>query len=208
MVFLVGYRIRVHRLKNYPDQDGFLICANHQSFLDPMVVGVLCPRPINYLGRKSLFKVKAIRWFLELNDTIPLDQSAGLSGLKETMRRLKRKESVLIFPEGTRSPDGEMKSLKLGFCSIARRTKSPLLPFCFDGPYQAFPRSSKIPRLGKIEAVVGELIPYEDYAELSDQQMALLLESRMRECFDEARKRRAGEKVFDDEEFAAVETIG
>jgi 1-acyl-sn-glycerol-3-phosphate acyltransferase len=190
---MLAYRIRVHGLERYPQKDGFLVCANHQSFLDPMVIGVLCPRPINYLARKGLFDVKAIRWFLVLNDGIPIDRDSGLSGLKETMRRLKKKESVLIFPEGTRSVDGKLKKLKLGFCSIARRTKSPLLPFCFDGAHEALPRSQKFPKPGRIEAVVGELITYEDYAELSDEAMAQLLENRMRECLEEARARRYGD---------------
>ena len=184
------YQIRVHGLENYPETDGMLVCSNHQSFLDALILGVICPRPINYLGRKSLFKSRLLGWFMNWNDTIPIDRDgAGIGGMKETMRRIKRGETVAMFPEGTRSRDGEFHSIMLGFCAIAKRRKSTLMPIGFGGAFQAYPRSAIFPRPGRIQAVMGKPIRFEEYANLSDQQTADLLESRMRKCFDEARHR-------------------
>ena len=167
-----------------------LVCSNHQSFLDALILGVICPRPINYLGRKSLFKSRLLGWFMNWNDTIPIDRDgAGIGGMKETMRRIKRGETVAMFPEGTRSRDGEFHSIMLGFCAIAKRRKSTLMPIGFGGAFQAYPRSAIFPRPGRIQAVMGKPIRFEEYANLSDQQTADLLESRMRKCFDEARHR-------------------
>ncbi|MCP4095336.1 MAG: 1-acyl-sn-glycerol-3-phosphate acyltransferase, partial [Planctomycetaceae bacterium] len=116
-LFLV-YRIRVHNVKHYPDDQGMLICSNHQSYLDPLIIGIACPHAVNYLGRKSLFRSPILAWFLRFNDTIPIDREAtGIGGMKETLRRLKRGESVVIFPEGTRTIDGELLPLMLGFCA-------------------------------------------------------------------------------------------
>lgn len=190
-VFLMlFFRIRVHGLENYPAHEGLLVCVNHQSYLDPIIVGVVVPRPVNYLGRKSLFKTASLAWFMRLNDTIALDrEGAGIGGMKETLRRIKRGESVAMFPEGTRTPDGEFHSIKLGFCAVAKRTRSTLMPIGFDGAFQAFPRTRLLPSPGQIHAVMGKPIPFEEYESLADQDLADLLENRMRECFDEARVR-------------------
>jgi 1-acyl-sn-glycerol-3-phosphate acyltransferase len=185
---MVTYRVRVHGLKNFPAKGSLLICSNHQSFFDPLVLGITCPRPVNYLARKNLLRFPVFGWFLRFNDTIPIDRDAhAFSGMKETLRRLKRGESVVMFPEGTRSIDGEFKPLKLGFCALARRSKSSLMPIGIDGAYQAYPRGKALPRLGQIHVVMGKPIPYQQYHHLTDQEMADLLESRIQTCFEIAR---------------------
>jgi 1-acyl-sn-glycerol-3-phosphate acyltransferase len=190
ILFTLFYRIRVHGLENYPAHDGMLVCLNHQSNLDPLIAGVICPRPVNYLGKHSLFTYAPMAWFFGWNDTIAIDREAGgIGGMKETLRRIKRGESVAMFPEGTRCPDGEIHSLKLGFCSVAKRTKSTLMPIGFDGAFQAYPRTQILPRAGRIHAVMGQPIPFEEYESLADQELADLLELRIRECFNEARVR-------------------
>jgi len=186
--FTVLYRIRVYGLENYPVEDGMLICSNHQSFFDPLILGMVCPRPVNYLGRKSLFKFAPMGWFMAWNDTIPIDRdSTGIAGMKETIRRLKRGESVVMFPEGTRTPDGEIQSLMPGFTALSRRTKATLQPIGFDGAFQAYPRNRKLPRLGRIHVVMGKPIPFEEYQSLDDQQTSDLLESRIRSCFEQSK---------------------
>ncbi len=185
---MVCYQIRVHGLGNFPDHDRLLICSNHQSFFDPLVLGITCPRPLNYLARGNLLRFPVFGWFLRFNDAIPIDRDQNaLGGMKETLRRLKRGESVVMFPEGTRSRDGEFKKPKLGFCALARRSKTTLMPIGIDGAYQAYPRGRAIPRLGRIHVVMGKPISFEEYDRLTDQEMADLLESRIRECFDIAR---------------------
>ncbi|MFK7765940.1 MAG: lysophospholipid acyltransferase family protein [Mariniblastus sp.] len=180
----------MYGLENYPDHDGLLVCSNHQSFLDPLILGVVCPRPVNYLGRKTLFKFLPLGWFLGWNDTIPIDrEGAGIGGMKETLRRLKRGESVVLFPEGTRTMDGEIQEFMLGFYTLAKRAKSTLMPVGFDGAFQAYPRKAKFPLPGRIHAVMGQPIPFEEYESLTDSETAALLEVRIRECFSEARRR-------------------
>jgi 1-acyl-sn-glycerol-3-phosphate acyltransferase len=191
VLLLLMYRVRVYGLKNYPAEDGFLICANHQSHLDPIVMGVICPRPINYLARQTLFRFKSLSWFLSWNDAIPIDlEGTGLAGLKETLRRLKRRETVLIFPEGTRSPDGKLQPIKLGFAAVGRRAKSDLLPIAFAGAFEAMPRTAWFPVPGSIQAVIGEPISYSEYQALTDEALGQLLDLRMQECFAAAKHRR------------------
>src|SRR5689334_15112053 len=88
---LVYFRIRCHGRRNIPQTGGVLILSNHQSHLDPPLVGMVVPRRVNYVARDTLFKNKLFAALINSLDAIPIDREGlGLSGLKETMRRLKR----------------------------------------------------------------------------------------------------------------------
>ena len=189
------YRIRVHGLENFPEPGSTLICSNHQSFLDPVVLGVSSPRTLNFLARKTLFKMKPVRMFLELNDALPIDlDSMGMDGIKESLKRLKRGEMLVVFPEGTRTKDGELLPFKPGFDLLARRSKSRMLPVALDGCYQAFPRDAILPRFGEIQVVFGEPIEYEEYKDWSPEETAEVVRVRIAECLADARSRIAGGK--------------
>ncbi len=190
ILFLLFYRLRVYGLENYPAKDGFLICANHQSFLDPIIIGASCPRPINYLARQSLFRFPPLTWFLLWNDAIPIDRDgSGIAGIKQMLRRLGRKESILMFPEGTRTSDGELQPIKLGFLSVAKRAKAPLLPVCFAGAFQSWPRDRQFPIPGHIDVVIGNSLSFHEYGDLPEEQVGELLQRRMQDCFESARQR-------------------
>lgn len=185
------YGLRVVGRENWPQEGGGLICANHQSMFDPPLVGLTCERRMNYLARDTLFRVPILAPLIRFLDAIPIDREGmGLSGIKETLRRLKAGELVLIFPEGTRTRDGEVGPLKPGFISLARRGGVPLIPVGFDGAYQAWPRTSRFPRFGRIAVVIGEPISPEQVAARSDDELMAELERRIRACHVLAREAR------------------
>src|SRR5690606_31019997 len=106
-----------------------------------------CSRRLNYLARQTLFDHKFFSKLINSLDAIPIDRDGfGIAGLKETMRRLKREEMVLIFPEGTRTRDGEIAPLRPGFYTLAKRCPVALLPVAVDGAFQSWPRGQKLPR--------------------------------------------------------------
>jgi len=182
------YGLRVAGRDNWPEAGGALICANHQSMFDPPLIGLTCPRRMNYLARDTLFRVPILAPLIRFLDAIPIDrEGVGLAGLKETLRRLKAGEQVLIFPEGTRSRDGEVAPLKPGFISVARRSRVPLIPVGLDGAYQAWPRTSRIPRGGRIAIVVGQPITALQIEELPDDDLLRALEQRIVACHATAR---------------------
>jgi 1-acyl-sn-glycerol-3-phosphate acyltransferase len=188
------YRLRVMGRENWPSAGGGLICSNHQSNFDPPLVGLTCPRRMTYLARDTLFRVPVLKQLIQFFGTIPIDrEGGGLAGLKETLRSLKAGELVLIFPEGTRTRDGEVGRLKPGFIAVARRSKVPLIPVGIDGAYQAWPRTSRFPRLGTIAIVVGEPITAEQIAGFSDEALLAELERRMVGCHVQARELRNGD---------------
>ncbi len=115
-LLLIFYRVRVFGEYHVPRTGGTLVLGNHQSHFDPPTIGSLCQRRLNYVARKSLFK-----WPLNLLigglDAIPIDQEGiGLSGFKETLKRLKGGEGVLLFPEGSRTLGRRDDAAHAGFC--------------------------------------------------------------------------------------------
>ena len=189
MWFLLFYRIRVFGRENFPEDGAALICSNHQSHYDPVLVGLTCRRRMNYLARKSLFKFKPFSRIIDFLDAIPLDKDGmGIAGIKETIKRLKRGELVLIFPEGSRCHDGEIGGFHEGFVVIARRTRTPLVPIGFDGAFHAWPRSRPYPLPGKIAVSIGEPITYEQYCDMDDREVADLLRERISFEFEKARQ--------------------
>ena len=186
------YGLRVEGRERWPEQGGALVCANHQSMFDPPLVGLTCARRMNYLARDTLFRVPVLKQLIHFLGAIPIDrEGGGLAGLKETLRRLKAGELVLIFPEGTRTRDGEVAPLKPAFIAVARRSRVPLVPVGIDGAYQAWPRTSWFPRLGRIGIVVGQPISASEIATLSDDGLLAELEQRIRACHTVARGLRA-----------------
>lgn len=190
---LIFFQLRVHGMKNVPLEDGMLICANHQSNLDPIVTGCAFPRRTNYLAKHTLFEIWWLAWFLGQVDTIPIDRDGmGVSGMKETLRRLRRNESVLIFPEGSRTSDGQLQPFMSGFVALAKRVDLPMLPVGIDGPFECWPAGSKFPKMGFIHVVFGPPIQPHEIGGLDDQQITQLLQERIRACFEEARRRVKG----------------
>jgi 1-acyl-sn-glycerol-3-phosphate acyltransferase len=188
---IVVFRLRCRGREHVPRTGGALVLANHQSHLDPALVGLACDRPMNFLARESLFRFAPFGWLIQSLDAIPIDrEGVGLAGLKETLRRLKRDELVLIFPEGTRTPDGEIHPFKPGFVALARRAKQPLLPVGLDGAFDSWPRTRKLPRPAIIHMEFGPPLEPAEIERLDDDALVAEIERRVRECHASARRSR------------------
>ena len=133
------------------------------------------------------------RWLIQFLDAIPLDREGlGLAGLKEAIRRIKRGEAVLLFPEGTRTHDGSPLPLQPGFCALARRGNVTIIPVGFDGAFEAWPRTAKLPRASVIHLCIGEPLSPSQIGELDDKSLVREVEARIRACYEEARAGRRG----------------
>jgi 1-acyl-sn-glycerol-3-phosphate acyltransferase len=188
LISVMFFRLRVVGREHWPAEGGGLVCSNHQSYFDPPLVGLTCNRRMNYLARDSLLRIPGLKQLILFLDAIPIDrEGGGLSGLKETLKRLKAGELVLIFPEGTRTYDGEVAPLKPGFIAVARRSRVPLVPVALDGAFQAWPRTSWFPRLTRLAVAIGPPILPDVVADLTDEDLLAELEQRILTCHSEAR---------------------
>jgi 1-acyl-sn-glycerol-3-phosphate acyltransferase len=183
LIFVLCFRVRYFGIRNIPKEGGVLMVSNHQSHFDPPVVGTGCPRHMNFLARKTLFNFGPFGWLIGAVNAIPIDREGmGISGIKESLRHLKHGEMVLIFPEGTRSPDGEIKPFLPGFTSLATRSHSVILPAAIEGAYACWPKQQKFPHFGQIHVRYGRPILPEEYANLDDRELLTMVEERVRQC--------------------------
>src|SRR5204862_2430112 len=136
-----------------------ILPVNHQSFLDPPLAGNACDRAIFFLAKKSLMNVPVLGWLLPKLNVIPVNLEGGdRSALKALIRVLSAGECALVFPEGTRTPDGNLQPAQPGLGLVIAKTRAPVVPMRIFGAYDAWPIHEKWPRRGRITIVVGEPI--------------------------------------------------
>jgi len=180
---VLAYRARHFGRQNVPKSGPVLVVSNHQSHFDPPLVGAGCPRRLNYLARETLFHVPLLGRLIGTLDAIPIDREGlGLAGLRESLRRLKHGEMLLIFPEGTRSHDGRIAPFQAGFTALAARSGAAILPAAIEGAYAAWPRWRKLPRPGTILIRFGQPLGPEEIAGRPERELVAVVEQRVREC--------------------------
>lgn len=138
-----------------------LFAANHQSMIDPPLVGGLIPREIAFVARKTLFENPVFGGVIRACRAIPLDRGeADLSAIRRTLAVLAEGRALLIFPEGTRSADGELQPAKSGAGLLALKSGVPVVPIRIRGARDVLPRGAKWPRGGAhIRVRFGRAIP-------------------------------------------------
>jgi 1-acyl-sn-glycerol-3-phosphate acyltransferase len=185
---LVGLHLRaMHRIKiegkeNVPD-DACLIVGNHASYMDPTTIGWAIPREIYYLGRRDLFKPPVMSWLLPMCNVLPIDREGNdIGGLRGIIKMLKGGRSVLIFPEGTRSPDGRLQPAEPGAGLLAVKGGVRVLPTRIFGSHDVWAKGHKY-RPAPMRVVVGK--PYwpalpatgkPSYQAVADEMMAKIAE--------------------------------
>ena len=185
------FRYRSRGVEKLPETGGALLLINHQSHLDPVLVGLTLPRPISYIARDTLFNVPIIGWILKNTYVMPINREAASSGIiRESVRRIKHGFLVGIFPEGTRSEDGQIGEIKPGFIALIRRSQAPVYPVGVAGSLRAMPRHAKLPRATRVRVVIGDPLPKEVIEEGcrrgNEEYMLARVRERLIECQREA----------------------
>jgi 1-acyl-sn-glycerol-3-phosphate acyltransferase len=198
----VGFRYRFEGRRNIPRSGPALLIANHQSFLDPPIVGCGTRRHLCFLARKTLFRGLFGKLIGRLN-AVPVDQEGvAKEGLKTILEQLKAGEAVLMFPEGERTHTGEVQSLKPGVLLLIKRMAAPIVPIGIAGAFDALPRTRKWPKLSPlflpptgadIAVSFGEPIPAERYRDMPREQVLAELHAELQRVKERAeRLRRKG----------------
>ena len=157
------FHYRVVGAENMIEEGPCIIAANHCSYLDPPLVGVACQRAIHYLARKSLLDIPILGPILPQLNVIPVEQkNADRSALMGAIRVVSNGGAVLIFPEGSRSPDGKLQPAQPGIGMIVAKTGAPVVPVRVSGSFQAFPRGTAIPRFVPVKVTIGAPVLFEE----------------------------------------------
>jgi 1-acyl-sn-glycerol-3-phosphate acyltransferase len=190
-VLFVTCGLRASGRNHIPETGGVLLVSNHLSHLDVFVLGLPLTRPLNYVARSTLF-LPILGAFIRSVGGFPIQREGmGASGLKETLKRLRAGGIVTLFPEGTRSADGELAELKSGIAVLASRARVPIVPAAIAGTFEAWPRSRKFPRSHPIWVHYGPAIQPEELGGLNSDAVVVLLRDRMTAALIEARRKLA-----------------
>lgn len=162
------YRAKAYHAERMPMTGSLLIAANHQSYLDPPLIGIFVKRKLNYLARSGLFRSRVFGWIITACNALPISEEGGdLGAIRETIRRLEEGRAILIFPEGSRSSDGAMRPLKRGIALLMKKAGCPVMPVAVEGCFDAWPRDKRPRLMGpRIAVMYGEPIPREELKKL------------------------------------------
>jgi len=153
------WRIRVTGLENIPRTGGVLVAANHQSYLDPPLIGAYLPREMHFMARRTLFNIPLFGALIGRCNAFAIERdTADVKGVKNAIDRLQRGNILLVFPEGTRTRDGTVGRMKAGIGILAERAAVPIVPVLIRGAHEVWPKGAALPRLGRIRIVFGRPI--------------------------------------------------
>jgi 1-acyl-sn-glycerol-3-phosphate acyltransferase len=172
------WRVRRRGHEHVPTSGPLLIAVNHQSHLDAPAVGCGMDRHVNFIARQGLFKNPLFGSLIRLLNARPIKESGSdTAAIRESLALLAMGRCVLIFPEGSRSPDGTVRPFKRGVWLLLSKAKCPVLPVAVEGAFDAWPRGQHLPRLFGCRLAVryGQPIPPEQLLALPPDQGLNLL---------------------------------
>ena len=156
--FRTLFGLRIVGQENLVSKGPVLVASNHQSFLDPPLIGNLYQTEMVFLARKTLF-VGFFKWLYPQWNAIPVDQDRpDMASLKTIIRKLKEGERVLVFPEGERTQDGSIGTAAPGIGLIAVKSGAVIQPVRISGARDALPRGSARIHFARITVTVGKPI--------------------------------------------------
>jgi len=160
VAYTLLFRIRAWGVENVPREGGVILAANHQSFLDPPAVGMGLTRQVYFMARSTLFRPEPLGAILRGQHAIPIARgSSDLAAIRTAVDLLRGGNGLVLFPEGTRTPDGQVRGFQPGFALIAARAKVPIVPVAVDGGFRVWPRSQAVPCWGRVQIEYGEPVP-------------------------------------------------
>jgi 1-acyl-sn-glycerol-3-phosphate acyltransferase len=196
--FTFGHSLRVIGRRNMPEDGPVLLMSNHQSFFDPLLLGLASRRYLSFLARDTLFRNQYLKALIESLDAIPIDNKGlGKDGLQACLNVLNRGKAVLVFPEGERTHDGEMEPFKPGISLLIKRLQCPIVPAAIVGAYDAWPRRARLPSFsplflaaGKasIAISIGKPIDSAALAGMKREEMLQTLFTAVKTEFDKAKR--------------------
>jgi 1-acyl-sn-glycerol-3-phosphate acyltransferase len=152
------FRLRVIHRERMLQSGPVILAMNHQSYLDPPLAGSTCNRAIYFLARRTLLDVPLLGWLLPKLNVIPVNQEGiDRSALKSLIRVLKAGNAALVFPEGARTPDGDLQTAEPGLGLVIAKTLAPVVPMRIFGAHEALPRGGGL-HFAPITIVIGEPI--------------------------------------------------
>ncbi|KYO64531.1 lysophospholipid acyltransferase family protein [Thermovenabulum gondwanense] len=154
IILLIFFRIEVLGRENFPKDGPVIVYSNHKSFWDPILIGCMLDRTVNFMAKIELFKYPVFGFILRNLYAFPVNRGApDRKAIRKALQVLKEGKVLGIFPEGTRSKDGMLKDPEPGIALFAIKTENlKLVPVAIKGNYKFF---------SKVQLIIGEPIVFE-----------------------------------------------
>ena len=153
----VFFRMRVVHPERMIESGPLILAVNHSSFFDPPLAGVCSRRAVYFLARKTLLKWPFFGPLFPDMNVIPVERGGNdMSALREVIKKIREGNGVLLFPEGTRSKDGNIQPARAGIGLVIAKTGAPVLPMRIFGAFDAFPKGGKRLHFPRITVVLGQ----------------------------------------------------
>lgn len=186
LIFRTVFRARYFNAERVPMDGPVILASNHASYMDPPLVGSGIRRPVNYLARDTLFHYRIANFFLRRLLCVPVDrEGAGAAGLKGIFDRLSGGGVILLFPEGTRTSDGNLLPARAGIGLTVIKSDAPVIPIRIFGSYDAYNRRMLIPRPRRVMVKYGNPL---DIADLR-AEVKTCSKQRVKEIYQEVANR-------------------
>jgi 1-acyl-sn-glycerol-3-phosphate acyltransferase len=186
------FDLKVYGRHNVPRHGGVLLLANHQSYLDPVLLGVQLDRPISYMAKSELFEGSGFfAWLIRSLHAFPVKLGRGdVGAIKESINRLHEGYVLNIYPEGSRTLDGEIGPIQSGVALVVRRADVPIVPVVIDGSFQAWKKGSRMFRSHPIRVMYGPPLNIDG---LKGSELVALIDRTLRDMLAELRNKIARE---------------
>lgn len=164
--------LKISGQDHIPQKGPFVLVANHQSLLDPLVLIACIPRKITFLAASYIFKIPLVGHIVRAGGALPVNSNQGsIKSAKHCLSRLFKGEVIGLFPEGGVSLDGRLKPFMPGWAYLALKTGVPALPVALTGTGKVLPVGTYIPRRGRISVNIGEPVPVEKKLKIRRQDL-------------------------------------
>jgi 1-acyl-sn-glycerol-3-phosphate acyltransferase len=179
--------LQVHGLENIPQEGGFLMYGNHQGMFDIVAIGATCDVPMAAVFKKELLKAPLVKEIIACTKSYAMDREdvrQSLTVIQAVTREVQNGRPFLIFPEGTRSKNGnKMNEFHGGSFRCALKSKCPIVPICYIDCFKPLDQKGSAPLTCQMHYL--PVIPYEEYKDLDTVALAALVKSRIQACLDE-----------------------
>ena len=182
-----GVKVRVEGMEKLDRNKPYIFTANHQSQYDIFCLQGWFDWDFRWLAKKELFQIPIFGPALRRSGSIPVDRASGRKALKslaEAAERIKNGCSVIIFPEGTRSPDGALRSFKVGGMVIAIKAGVGVVPMAICGTRKILPKGKLLPRSGEVVIRLGTPVDASSFDLKQKQELADHLHSKVAELLE------------------------
>ncbi|MDP1623674.1 MAG: 1-acyl-sn-glycerol-3-phosphate acyltransferase [Bacteroidales bacterium] len=175
------WKVHVKGREKIDPEQVYVMVSNHQSGLDILVLYKL-HRHFKWVAKKGLYLIPFIGWNIAMNGYISIERGRGRSRLQmmdNAAESIRAGNSVIMFPEGTRSHDGHLQIYKTGAFRLALETQSPILPIVIKGTHHAVNKTRwLIKKNDKIQLVILDPIPYKTFGHMNAKELSLLIHEK------------------------------